>query len=147
MTLVRWTPEARMTANVRDSFDEMIRGFFGDPWVRGSVREWTPATDVTEEEHQYSVTIDLPGLKRDDIKISVANGMLTVSGERKRESESKEQGYVRVEREHGSFARTFTLPRTVDGKRIEASYKDGVLTIALPKSEDARPKSIDVKVN
>lgn len=149
MTLVKWTPRTRQIDTVHDAIDDMFRSFFSDPWFYSPTTggNWTPATDVCEEDARYVVAIDLPGMRREDIRISAENGTLTIQGERRRESGSKGRGFTRTERIHGSFTRSFTLPSTVDGNKIEATYKDGVLTVVLPKSEEARPKAIEVKVN
>ena len=149
MTLVRCNPRGRQLAGMHDSLDDMLRDFFVGPYSAGTTvaAGWSPATDVVEEPAKYVVTLDLPGMKREEIKISVENDTLAIQGERKREVESSEQGYSRYERAYGSFKRTFSLPKTIDGNRIEASYKDGILTVTLPKSEEARPKSIEVRVN
>ena len=113
----------------------------------GTAADWVPPTDVIEEPGRYLVTLDLPGMRREEIKISLESGTLTVTGERKREVEVAERGYSRYERAQGSFTRRFSVPETIDGKKIEAAYRDGVLTVILPKSEEARPKTIEVKVN
>ncbi len=149
MTLVKCTPRTRQFDTTHESLDLMLRDLFEGPWFTGATvaTDWVPATDVVEEPTKYTVSLDLPGMRREEIKISVENGTLTITGERKREVETKEKGYARYERAIGSFTRTFTLPTTIDGKRIEASYKDGVLAVTLPKSEEAHPKSIEVRVN
>lgn len=138
-------------AQTHDTFDELVRGLFSDfagPLAGNVVNGgWVPPTDIVEEEGRFVARIDLPGLGREDIKISVENETLTVKGERQRQAESKESGYRRFERSYGAFTRSFTIPNTIDAKRIEATYKDGVLTVVLPKSEESRPKMIDVKVN
>ena len=107
---------------------------------------WTPAVDVAEHDDEYQVKIELPGVSKDDVKITMQDNVLTVRGEKKQEKESKSSNYHRVERAYGSFQRSFTLPTSVKHDRIEASYKDGILTIALPKAEESKPKQIEVKV-
>ena len=152
MTLVKWSPRNRQLSQMHEAFDDLVRDIFSDfpaPWLgTGAVGgEWIPPMDVVEEEGRYLVHLDLPGLRREDITVSVENGTLTLKGERRHESETKNGGYKRFERSHGTFTRTIALPNTIDPKRIEAAYKDGVLTVVLPKSEEARPKAIDVKVS
>jgi HSP20 family protein len=107
---------------------------------------WTPAVDVAEHDDEYLVKVELPGVAKDDVKITMQENILTVRGEKKQEKETKESDYHRVERSYGSFQRSFTLPTTVKNDKIEAAYKDGILTITLPKAEEAKPKQIDVKV-
>src|SRR5262245_39847264 len=114
MTLVRWTPRARQLTRAHDTFDDFVREFFGDsaaPWRGGSALtgDWMPATDVVEEEGRFVAHLDLPGLRREDIKISMENGTLTVSGERQNEVESKKDGFRRFERSYGAFSRSFGL--------------------------------------
>jgi HSP20 family protein len=149
MTLVKWTPRNREMDTMYNTLDSMMRGFFDDRWLGAPAlqSEWVPSTDIIEEENRYLVSLDLPGMLRENIKISVQNGTLSVRGERKNETKDSGKGYSRIERSYGTFMRTFTLPNTIDGKNIDASYKDGVLRLTLPKVEEARPKEIEVKVH
>jgi HSP20 family protein len=149
MTLVKWNPRTRELSRMHETIDDVIRDFFSEPWQAAAApaADWMPRTDVVEEAGQYLVMLDLPGMKQEDIRISLDNGSLSIQGERKSEHESTARGYARFERASGSFTRTFSVPTTIDGKRIEAVYKDGVLTVVLPKSEEAHPKLIEVKVN
>jgi len=107
---------------------------------------WTPAVDITEHDDQFVVKVELPGVNKDDVKITLENNILTIRGEKKQEKETKKENYHRVERSYGSFQRSFTLPMTVKSDKIDAVYKDGILQIALPKAEEAKPKQIEVKV-
>ena len=107
---------------------------------------FAPAVDVYEDEHKVTLKIDVPGIDEKDIDIRVENNTLTVHGERKIENEEKEENYRRVERQYGSFTRTFTLPQTVDTENVAANYDKGVLKIALPKKAEAKPKQIKVQV-
>ena len=107
---------------------------------------FSPAVDVYEDEHQVSLKIEVPGIDEKDINVQVENNTLTVHGERKIEKEEKEENYRRVERQYGSFTRTFTLPTTVDTENVAATYDKGVLKIALPKKAEAKPKQIKVSV-
>ncbi len=108
---------------------------------------WTPALDVYDEKDNFVVKAELPGLKKEDIDINVHNGVLTISGERKQEAEKKEGQTFRSERYFGRFQRSVTLPAAVDVSKVKASYKDGVLTIDLPKAEEAKPKQIAISVS
>jgi HSP20 family protein len=108
---------------------------------------FAPAVDVYEDEHTVSLKIDVPGIDEKDIDVRVENNTLTVHGERKIEKEEKEENYRRVERQYGSFTRTFTLPTTVDSENVSATYDKGVLKITLPKKAEAKPKQIKVGVS
>jgi HSP20 family protein len=111
-----------------------------------SVTEWSPLVDISEDDKEYTVKAEIPEMKKDDIKINVHDDVLTVSGERKYEKEEKGKKYHRVERAYGSFRRSFALPENADGSKISAEYKDGVLKVHLPKSEQAKKKAIEVKI-
>ena len=111
-----------------------------------SVTEWSPLVDISEDEKEYVVKAEIPEMKKEDIKINVHDDVLTVSGERKYEKEEKGKKYHRVERAYGSFMRNFALPENADGSKISAEYKDGVLKVHLPKSEQAKKKAIEVKI-
>jgi HSP20 family protein len=108
---------------------------------------WTPALDVFDEKDNFVVKAELPGMKKEDIDINVHNGVLTISGERKHDTEKKEGQTFRSERYFGRFQRSLTLPAAVDVQKVKASYKDGVLTIDLPKAEEAKPKQIAISVS
>jgi HSP20 family protein len=136
MTLVRWNPARELASMEIDRLNHMFEDFYG------SGRAWMPAVDVYEtQDREYVIKADLPEMKREDITITFENYVLTVSGERKSEIV---EGLHRSERFRGPFTRSFTLPPTVDGNRISAGYKDGVLTIRVPQREDAKPKQIEV---
>ena len=142
MTLVRWDPVRELASMEVDRLNRMFTDFYGGAFSR----TWMPAVDVFENEaHEFVIKAELPEVKREDISITFENGVLTLSGERKSELETSRDNYHRVERQHGSFTRSFTLPASVDPARIEASYKDGVLTVRVPKREEARPKQIEIK--
>ncbi len=108
---------------------------------------WTPAVDVYEDQENFVVQAELPGLKREDIEVSLHDGTLTISGERKPEKRSEETEVYRAERYVGRFQRALVLPTTVAADKVKAGYTDGVLTVTLPKIEEAKPKKIDVSVN
>jgi HSP20 family protein len=141
MTLVRWNPVRELASMEVDRLNRMFADFYG-----GFDRAWVPAVDVYEnDDHEFVLKAELPEVKREDIAITYDNGVLTLKGERKSEVETSRDNYHRVERQHGSFTRSFTLPATVDAARIQASYKDGVLTIRVPQREEAKPKQIEIK--
>lgn len=106
---------------------------------------WEPAVDVYEDRDKISIRAELPGMKQQDIQLAIEGNTLTISGERKREEERKEGDTFRSERFYGRFQRSITLPRPVDTGKINATYKDGVLTVTCPKSEEAKPRQIEVK--
>lgn len=107
---------------------------------------FSPACEVSESENNYLMSLDLPGMKIENIKIEVADDILTVSGERSREKSSEDQGKLqRFEKSYGFFKRSFQLPTTIDGSKVEARYQDGVLEVALPKTEKAKPRTIEVQ--
>ena len=108
---------------------------------------WTPALDLSENKDSFVVKAELPGMKREDIEVSLHEGTLSISGERKSEEKHKDAEVYRAERFFGRFQRTVTLPTAVAGDKVKAQYKDGVLTITLPKTEEAKPKQIDVSVS
>ena len=111
-----------------------------------TVTEWAPSVDITEDEKEYLVKADLPEVKKEDVKVTVENDVLTITGERKFEKEEKEKKYHRIERAYGHFLRSFSLPDFVDGSKVSADFKDGVLKVHLPKTEKAKPKAVEVKV-
>jgi HSP20 family protein len=132
-----WPSFGRLT-NLQDELDRL----FESP-----LTGWAPALDVHEDKNQFTIRAELPGLKREDIDVSLQDGALVISGERK--SEKIEEGVEihRQERFYGKFQRALTLPEPVAADKVKADYKDGVLTVTLPKTEEAKPKKIDVSVN
>jgi HSP20 family protein len=145
--LTRWEP-FREFATLQDRINRVFR----DSYTGGSqddsltTSSFAPAVDVYEDEHKVSLKIEVPGIDEKDIDVRVENNTLTVHGERKIEKEEKEENYRRVERQYGSFIRTFTLPTTVDTENVSANYDKGVLKITLPKKAEAKPKQIKVNV-
>ncbi len=155
MSLVRWNPVRDLTSwpsdvfNVQRKINKLFDNFFrGGAQDDGSfgLSMWTPAVDIVERENDYSVNVELPGVRKEDVKITLENNILTIRGEKKEEAEEKNKNITRVERRYGSFQRSFTLPTTVKADKIDAVFSDGMLTISLPKAEEARPKQIEVKV-
>ena len=148
-TLIRWEPTRELTT-LRDRMDRLFsdamgRGWGGEEGLTTGV--WMPAVDVFETNDSIVLKADLPDVNKDEVDISVQNNTLTIRGERKREKEIKEKDFYRMERSYGSFARSFSLPPTVDAEKIEAAFTNGVLTLTLPKREESKPKQIKVKVS
>jgi HSP20 family protein len=142
--LSTWTPFNRL-ATLRDEMDRL----FGltAPRDPGLFNGWSPALDIYQDKDNVVVKVELPGMKKEEIKISMHEGMLTITGERKLEEERKEGETFRRERFYGKFHRTMALPTVVDAAKVTASYKDGILTVTLPKAEEAKPKEIKVNVS
>jgi HSP20 family protein len=146
MTLVRCNPNRMMTEFGRD-FDTVIDSFFGFPSVRSSNRwAFVPRVDIMDEKDYMSVVAELPGMNKEDVKVLVEDGVLTISGERKTETEKNEANYLRSELSYGSFSRSFTLPDHLDTDKIAADYRNGILTVTIPKLEKAKPKEVKVEV-
>src|SRR5438045_6945211 len=148
-TLTRWEPLREM-----EDLQSRLSTLFGrTPMRRGNGKEsitlpeWTPLADITEDDREYVIKAELPELKKEDVKVTVENGVLTISGERKFEKEEKNKKYHRVERSYGSFVRSFALPDLADANKVKAEFKDGMLTVHVPKSERAKAKQVEVKVS
>ena len=143
MAIVRWEPARELATMEVDRLNRMFADFYGEAFSRS----WSPAVDIYEtDNHEVVLKAELPEMRREDINLTFENGVLTIKGERKLEQETTKEQFHRVERHHGTFSRSFTLPNTVDASRISAAYKDGVLTIRLPQREEAKPKQIAVNV-
>ena len=147
--ITRWDPFREL-----DNFSNRLSTLFGDRlgvrsgeesngWTRS---DWAPAVDIVEDTNGYAITAELPQVNKEDVDVTVENGVLTIKGERKfeRKEEDKDKKYHRVERAYGTFVRSFRVPTDADGTKIKAAYKDGVLTVTLPKSEAAAPKKIAI---
>ena len=152
MTLIKWNP-TRELLNVEREFNKLfssLGGRFGlvdssdDEEFENAV--WMPLTDIAENENNYVLHLDLPGVKKEDVKISFTDGQLIISGERKMEKESKDSKYHRLERAFGKYYRSFSLPKQIQEDKIDAEFKDGQLIITVPKSEEAKPKEIPIKI-
>jgi HSP20 family protein len=153
--LTRWEPLTRWSPwKELEEMEKRLSTIFGRSQGSGnseskeaiSVTQWSPLVDITEDDKEYVVNAEIPEMKKEDIKINVHDDVLTVSGERKYEKEEKGKKFHRVERAYGSFMRSFTLPEDADGTKINAEYKDGMLKVHLPKSEQAKKKAIEVKI-
>jgi len=148
-TVPRWDPFREL-----DDLQNRLSTIFGRAPVNKegdkrealTVAEWAPLVDIVEDEKNYVVKAELPGLKKEEIKVGVQNDVLTISGERKYEKEEKDKKFHRIERAYGSFARSFTIPEDSDGEKVSAEFKDGILRVHLPKTEKVKPKQVEVKV-
>lgn len=146
--LAKWNPFREL-----EDIQNRLSSLFGRTSLRGlgeetmTVSEWAPLVDLVEDDKEYLIKAELPEVKKEDVKVTVENGVLTIGGERKFEKEEENKKYHRIERAYGSFMRSFTLPQDAAGDKINAEFKDGVLKVHLPKSAEAKPKSIDVKID
>src|SRR5579884_2851220 len=141
--VTRWDPFREFTT-LQDRMNRLFRDSYGDRDEALTTSTCAPAVDVYEDEHNITLSIEVPGIDEKDIDVRVENNVLTVHGERKFEKEQKEENFRRVERQYGSFTRSFTLPNTVDTDSIQANYDKGVLKIQLAKKAEAKPKQIKV---
>ncbi|TAJ07986.1 MAG: Hsp20/alpha crystallin family protein [Nitrospirae bacterium] len=147
--ITRWDPFKEledMQSRLNTMFGRAPVRKNGDKEEAMTVAEWAPLVDITEDDKEYLIKAELPEVKKEDIKLTVDEDVLTITGERKYEKEEKGKKYHRVERAYGSFMRSFTLPEDADASKVSADCKDGLLKVHLPKSEKAKPKSIEVKV-
>ena len=140
------TLKPKKTGLDRD-IDSFFSDFFNAPMLWSDRGNFYPAVDIQETDGDILMRFEIPGMEKDDIKVSIENDILTVSGERNLRHEDKDDNYIRTEIRSGSFCRSFSLPKGVDSKKIEASYKNGILMVKLTKSEEAKPKQIEVKIS
>jgi HSP20 family protein len=154
MNLMRYEPTSPNFPLFREmeEMSERLNRMFGT-WTRPNggkesltVVDWTPSVDIQETDNEYIVKAELPEVKKEDVKVTVENGILALQGERKQEKEEKGKKFHRIERSYGSFLRTFTVPLDTDETKVAADFKDGILRVHLPKTEKPRPKAIEVKV-
>jgi HSP20 family protein len=144
--LTRWDP-FREFSTLQDRMNRLFRDSFGEGREEAlTTTAFAPPVDVYEDEHNVTLKIEVPGIEEKDIDVRIENHTLTVHGERKFEKEEKEENYRRVERQYGSFTRTFALPNTIDTEHVTANYDKGVLKIKLAKKAEAKPKQIKVNV-
>jgi HSP20 family protein len=145
--LTRWEPFREFTT-LQDRMYRLFHHSFGPEAQDQSLATsaFAPAVDVYEDEHNVTLKIEVPGIDEKDIDVRIENNTLTVHGERKFEKDEKEENFRRVERQYGSFTRSFTLPTTVDAEKVAANYDKGILKISLPKKAEAKPKQIKVNV-
>jgi len=154
MAVIRFKPENEVSTwspfgdvvNMQREVGRLFDGLFSDFKEDGGLMtSWSPRADVTENNESYVIKAELPGVSKNDVKITVRENILTIKGEKKQEKEEKDHNLHRVERSYGSFERSFSLPSNLKSDKIDAAYKDGVLTVTLPKAEEAKPKEIEVK--
>ncbi|OPX23664.1 MAG: hypothetical protein B1H03_00985 [Planctomycetales bacterium 4484_113] len=147
MSLMRIFGREHPVRTLRDELDRLFGDFFEESSMegKGSLARWAPRADVKEDEKAFYLKADLPGMKKEDIDISVENNQLVVTGERSFSKEEKKEDYHFVERSYGKFYRAFTLPGSVDVDNIKATYQDGVLEVELPKKEEVKPKKVSIK--
>lgn len=130
---------------IQDRMNQLFRNsFYNDENLTSGA--WSPAVDIYETPEAIEMTLEIPGVQQQDIKVNLENNLLTITGERRLEHEDKREGYHRVERNYGSFGRSFTLPSTVDPNRIKAVFENGLLYLTLPKRPETQPRAIEVKV-
>lgn len=146
MNIVKWSPFREL-----EDIQARLNRFFNEIPARPEndgllFTEWTPPVDVQETEKEYLIKAELPDVKKEDVKVEMLDGMLTIEGERKQEKEEKGKRFHRVERAYGKFVRQFTLPTEVEPAKIAAEFKDGMLNVHLPKTAEAKPKAVEVKV-
>lgn len=146
MTLVKWNPR-RSLFDFPRGIDQFFETFFSPiSEEEASIPAFNPAVDIKEKEKELQVTAELPGINKEDVKVSLKDDLLTISGEKKSKKEVKDENHYRMERVYGSFHRCFRLPNIVDSENISADFKDGVLNIRIPKLKEALPKQIEVKI-
>ena len=145
MAVIRWDPFRDLNTlqdRMNRLFNDAGRGWRDDE--PAATTTWSPAVDIYETEGEIVVKAELPGMERKDITLNLENNILTIRGERRFVKETKDDNYHRIERSYGTFSRSFSIPTTVDEEKIRADYKEGVLKVALPKKEQARPKQIQI---
>jgi HSP20 family protein len=147
MAIVRWEPFRDLVSVQRD-FDRLFREAFSPQFAEAelSTRSWAPPVDIYETDNDIVLKAELPGVDPKDVEVRVEDNNLYLKGERKFEKEVKEQNYHRIERSYGSFARSFSLPSSISADKVKAEFNDGLLTITMPKREEAKPKTVKVDV-
>ena len=151
--LTRWEPFGGLhrrgdffgdLTDMQQEMNRMFDDFFGERRAGLAEGQWLPAVDVSETESELVVRAELPGMTHDDIELNLQDNVLTIKGEKKQEKKDEKENYHRLERSYGSFARSFSLPASVKQDDIKASFKDGILEVTLPKTEDVKPKKIAI---
>jgi HSP20 family protein len=145
-TIARLEP-FRGISTLQDQFNRLFNESFRTPREESALTTWAPAVDIYETPNELVVKADLPDVNEKDIDVRVENNLLTIHGERKFEKSVSEENFLRVERTHGAFSRSFSLPNTLNAEAIGAEYKNGVLTVTLPKREESKPRQVKVTVN
>lgn len=149
MNLVKWDPFREL-----EDVSNRLNRIFGQSLARSesgqnmlAVSDWAPSVDISETDSAYLIKGEIPGVKKEDVKVTIQDGMLTIQGERRQEKEEKGKKFHRIECSYGSFARSFRVPSDADENSVKAEFKDGMLNVTLAKSEKAKPKSINVSVS
>lgn len=142
-SVIRWDPFRNLTS-LQDQMNRLFESSFRGHTDESALTTWAPSVDIYETENELVLKADLPEVAEKDIDIHIENNMLTLRGERKFEQKVKEENYLRVERAYGSFSRSFSLPNTVDTDGIRAEYKNGVLTVLMPKRAESKPKQVKI---
>jgi HSP20 family protein len=149
MNLIKWNP-----FNELEDISNRLNQIFGRPVVSATAdqqmlkgADWTPSVDVSETDKAYLIKAEIPEVKKEDVKVTIDDGMITIQGERKMEKEEKGKKFHRIERSYGSFVRSFRLPDGVDESKVKAEFKDGMINVTLPKSEKAKKKAVEVAVS
>ena len=143
LNLIRRHPAEKWgMMNLRDEVDRVFRDFYNTDFDGGS--RWMPSVDIAEDKDKFMLSAELPGVKKEDVKISLNNNTLTIEGEKKTDFEKKEDNSYRSERFYGKFSRSFTLSSEIEADKIEADFKDGILNVSLPKSEKVKPRQITI---
>lgn len=149
MNLVKWDPLKEL-----EDVSSRLNRLFGRSVARTesnqemlALPEWTPSADISETDTSYLIKAEIPGVNKEDVKVTLQDGILTISGERRQEKEEKGKKYHRIERSYGSFVRSFRMPDDADESAVKAEFKDGMLNVTLTKSAKAKPRSIDVSVS
>ncbi len=147
MALIRWEP-VRELSSIQNEMNRLFNTFFDTPSPSNgaSVRRWIPAMDLVETTDEFVLRADLPGVSENDVNIELEDNVLTISGERRSEHEERKEGYYRVERAHGSFSRSLTLPEGVNAEAVTASFDKGVLEVRIPKPEERKPRKVAISV-
>ena len=148
MTMVKWSPFREMLTlqnSINKLFDENLR-FMGNQEHGGFIQGWSFPVDIKETDDDIIITAEIPGMSREDLKINFMENQLTIRGERKKETKEEGSRFIRMERNYGSFCRTFTVDVPVKPEEIKAKYRDGVLEICLPKKEESKPKDINIEI-
>jgi HSP20 family protein len=148
MNLVKWDPFVEL-----EDVSKQLNRIFGRFPARAetgsevlTMADWAPTVDITETDSAYMIKGEIPGVNKEDVKVTIEDGMITMRGERKQEKEEKDKKYHRIERSYGSFLRSFRVPDDVDENAVKAEFKDGMINVTLPKSDKSKPKSINVSI-
>ena len=149
MNLVKWDPFREL-----EDVTNRLNRIFGQSLARSesgqnmlAVADWAPSVDISETDSEYLIKGEIPGVKKEDVKVTIQDGMLTIQGERRQEKEEKGKKFHRIERSYGSFVRSFRVPGDADENSVKAEFKDGMLNVTLAKSAEAKPKAIEVSVS